>query len=191
MDADLIAELASKAPFTVILVTIKLDGSTTIRWTDGGFVRWGGEVYRALTAWGTVSEVGEISDGVDAEVTSCTLSLMPSSDDAFADLVAPEVQGAEVLIHFGAVDFETGRLVGEPDLLLRAELDEPRLSGTGGELSYDLITEEARMLEANDERRLTNSFHQSVWPGELGLSHVDGLTKKIYWRTTAPNNAIS
>ncbi len=190
MDADLIAELASAAPVTAILVDIDLGGGDVARWTDGGFVYWGEELYEARNEYGVLSEVGEISDGVDGEASSCSITVIPADNDAFATFIAPGTQGALVNIHLAAVDFQTGLMVGEPDLLMRCELDVPRLTMGGGALTLDTITEEARMLEINDERRLTDSFHQSVWPGDLGYSNVTGLKVKIYWRATDPNNAI-
>ena len=191
MDADLIAELASAAPVTVLLISVKIDDTTTIRWTDGGFVFWGGDLYEARTAFGVVSEIGEISDGIDGEASSSSLTVFPAGDDAFSALIDPAAQGAVVTMSLGAVDFQTGLVIGAPDLLMRCELDVARLTGTGDALILDCITEEARMLEVNDERRLTDSFHRSVWPGELGYANVTGLDTKVYWRANDPNNAIS
>lgn len=191
MDADLIAELASAAPITVLLVSVEIDEGTTVRWTDGGFVFWGDDLYEAKTEFGVVSEISELSDGVDGEASSASLTVLPADDEAFGVLIDPATQGATVNISLGAVDFQTGALIGEPDLLLRCEVDVARLTRTGEALILDCITEEARMLEVNDERRLTDSFHQSVWPGELGYANVTGLDTKIYWRANDPNNAIS
>lgn len=191
MDADLIAELASAAPITVLLVSVEIDEETTVRWTDGGFVFWGDDLYEAKTDFGVISEISELSDGVDGEASSASLTVLPADDEAFGVLIDPATQGATVNISLGAVDFQTGALIGEPDLLLRCEVDVARLTRTGEALILDCITEEARMLEVNDERRLTDSFHQSVWPGELGYANVTGLDTKIYWRANDPNNAIS
>jgi hypothetical protein len=47
-------------------------------------------------------------------------------------------------------------------------------------------TEEGRLLEENAERKLSDSFHQAVWPGELGLEFVTTVTRKIYWRANDP-----
>lgn len=191
MDSAQIAALQQPAPVTALLVTYALSDEVTIRWTDGGFLRWGENLYRAKTEYGTISEIGEISDGIDGETTTCPITVMPASDEAFAELVAFGVQGALVSIHFASVDFNTGLLIGEPELLLRSELDVPSLSGSGGSLVHETITEEARMLEVNDERRLTPSFHKEVWPLEKGYDNVTGLKVKIYWRASDPNNAIS
>ena len=54
----------------VHLVTVALPGHM-IRWTDGGFVRWGGDVWRGRDdAFGMLSKIGEITDGVDDDADS-------------------------------------------------------------------------------------------------------------------------
>jgi hypothetical protein len=106
--------------------------------------------------------------------------------------IDPVEQGSLVTIHLGTVNPATGLLIGEPELLFRGELDQPRLaSGQSQTLIFDCITEEARMLEPNEEQRLTDSFHQSVWPGELGYDKVTELEQTVFWRADDPRGAIS
>lgn len=191
MDAALIAALEAASPTEVLLVTIALPGHT-VRWTDGGFVAWGADTYQVLDeTYGEFGGCEAIEDGADTQATVCAVTFL-CDQDAIAELIEPEVQGSLVTIHLGAVNRTTGALIGEPDLLFRGELDQPRLGiGPGQSLIYDCITEEARMLEPNEEQRLTDSFHQSVWPGELGFEFVTDLEQKVYWRADDPNNAIS
>lgn len=189
MDAGLISDLESKAPFLVTLYTLELDDAT-IRWTNGGFVVWGGNTYSALNAYGTISESEEISDGIDSEATINAVTVFPADNTAFAALSSMEAQGAPVSTHLATVDFETGLLSGDPEELLRAEIDEPRLAANGGALILDCITEESRMLEANDERRLTDPAHRGAWPDELGLSNVTGLPLRRYWRKSRPSAIV-
>ena len=191
MDADLIEALEGIAPTEVLLVTIVLPDDT-IRWTDGGFVVWDSNTYQDEDAtWGALSAVEEIEDGVTGSATVCALSIN-APPDSLADWTAVDVQGSVVTVHLGAVDRATGLLIGEPELLIRCELDQPRL-GVGGSVSliYDCITEEARMLEPNEEQRQTDSFHQTVWPGEKHYEFVTDVRRKIYWRADNPNNAVS
>lgn len=191
MDTDLIEALEAPAVTEVHLATITLPDAT-IRWTDGGSVVWGADLYAETDAtWGALSSVEEIEDGVTGSATVCSLSIN-APPDSLADWTAPEVQGSLVTVHLGAVDRETGLLIGEPELLIRCELDQPRLAvGGGATLIYDCITEEARMLEPNEDQRQTDSFHQSVWPGEKHYEFVSDVRRKIWWRADSPNNAIS
>ncbi len=189
MDSGLITELEGKAPFVAILYTVTLPGGT-IRWTDGGFVVWGGNTYRALTDHGTISDSEEISDGIDNEATINAVTFMPADDTAFGNLSAFSAQGSVITTHLASIDFETGLLVGTPEELLRAEFDEPRLADNGNVLIVDCITEESRMLEDDDQRRLTDTAHQEAWDAELGLSNVSSLPLHRYWRKDRPS-AIS
>lgn len=187
MDADLIAALSGQAPLTVHLITVTLPGHT-IRWTDGGFVVWGANTYQEVDPdFGVLDSCEEIEDGVGGQATSWTMSVMAPLS-ALTDLAEPEAQGSVITVHLGAVDRVTGLLDGDPELLHRVELDVPRL-GVGSSVIVDLecITEEARMLEPNEERIQSNAFHQSVWPGELHYEFVTNARLKVWWRADGPD----
>lgn len=191
MDADLITDLESAAPTTVLLVTITLPDAT-IRWTDGGFVVWDEETYHVEDAtFGALSAVDAIEDGQIDGATVCALTVLPVDFEALAALSDPDAQGSIVTVHLGAVDRATGLLIGVPELLFRGEVDQPRL-GVGIELTLhlDLITQEARLLEPNEQRRLTDSHHKLAWPGEKGFENVVAVKKPIFWRQDDPRNAV-
>jgi hypothetical protein len=190
MDPDLIDELEGPAPLGVHLVTVTLPGDT-IRWTDGGFVVWDAQTYREVdAAFGTLSELEAVEDGAGDQATSWAMTIMPPIA-AVTDLAAEEAQGSLITLHLGAVDRATGLLVGEPELLQRVELDVASL-GVSADLTVNLecITEEARMLEPNEERIQSDAFHQKVWPGELHYEFQTRAKIKVYWRADDPNNAL-
>lgn len=194
MDASLVTALQGAAPTLVHLVTVTLSGAT-VRWLDAGgsgFVVWGANTYRAEDAtYGALGAIGAIEDGADGQATVCELTIL-CDGTAMALWIDPTEQGSLVTVHLGAVNPATGLLIGEPELLFRGELDQPRIAaGKGQAIVFDCITEEARMLEPNEEQRLTDSFHQSVWPGDLGCEHIVDVEKKIYWRADDPNGAIT
>lgn len=191
MDADLILSLQGVAPTPILLVTVTL-ASATVRWTDGGFTDWSGETYASEDdIYGVLGAVSEIEDGADGQATVCDLTIL-CDQTAMALWIDPTEQGATVTVHLGSLNRTTGLLIGEPELLFRGELDQPRIGiGPSQSLVYSCITEEARMLEANEEQRLTDSFHKSVWPGELGYDKVTELEQKVYWRADDPTSAIT
>ena len=194
MDSALITALQGQAPTLVHLVTVTLSGAT-VRWMDtggSGFVVWGANTYKAEDAtYGALGAIGAIEDGADGQATVCDLTII-CDGTAMALWIDPAEQGSLVTVHLGAVTPATGLLIGEPELLFRGELDQPRIAaGKSQTLIFDCITEEARMLEPNEEQRLTDSFQKSVWPGDLGNEHITDVEKKIYWRANDPNNAIS
>ena len=194
MDSSLITALGGAAPTLVHLVTVTLSGAT-VRWLDAGgsgFVVWGANTYKAEDAtYGALGAIGAIEDGADGQATVCDLTIL-CDGTAMALWIDPAEQGSLVTIHLGTMNPATGLLIGDPELLFRGELDQPRLAaGQAQTLIFDCITEEARMLEPNEEQRLTDSFHQSVWPGELGYDKVTELEQTVFWRADDPRGAIS
>lgn len=175
--------------FTLLRMSVPGEGGDyVVRLTNGGQVVTGGETYHGRDAtFGSVDSISPIRDGVDAEVTTAQVVMIPAEDQAIETLANPRTQGASVRIVQGAIDTDTGAVFGT-DLLFRGEINYSTLVAdeTGRAVKVELITEEARQLEPNDERRLSHSFHQSVWPGETGLIHATGVTEKDFWRVRKP-----
>lgn len=186
MDSALKAALAQPAR-TTTLVHLELP-SGDVFLSSGGQVEHDAETYHGRDAvFGVVDEIGAITDGIDGQASTGSLTLTPASGDAVLALADPEAQASPVTIWQGAVDDGDGSLIGvEP--LFRGELNyASTVTGAEtGQVRLELITEEARQLEPNDERRLSHSFHAATWPGELGLEHVTGITLPDFWRATRP-----
>lgn len=149
----------------------------------------GGNVYAAEDAtYGTLGSVETISDGADGQATRATITLFPPTSAAISALAAATAQGSVVLVYQGAINTSTGASIGTVETLFTGELDFPRV--VVGADSYALVlecgTEEGRLLEPNEERKLSDAFHQIAWSGELGLAFATRLTRKIYWRAADP-----
>lgn len=190
MDPDLIAALRAGWPI-VHLVTVTLPDHT-IRWTDGGFVRWGGELYKARDPiYGVIDEIGDIVDGISDDASPTEIVVIPPDLSSLAALASADAQGGWVTIHLAATNPITGQLAGEPYQLHVGELDQPRLrTGRMRALEYDVITGEARGLRPNEEQRQSDAFRQMIWPGEKGDEYATDGTKRVYWRADEPRNAI-
>jgi hypothetical protein len=81
--------------------------------------------------------------------------------------------------------------MGQPELKFDGEIDKPRLQvGESWSLTLECGTQAERQLEPNADWRLNNSFHQKIWPGELGLQFVDGVTRKKEWRSRPENPGV-
>jgi hypothetical protein len=189
MHADLIAAIKAKRP-RVHLVTVTL-ADYVIRWTDGGAVPWGANVYTAHdTTYGALDSIGDITDGIDDDASPVSLVIIPPTLASIGDITAADAQGGRVEIHLGALGTD-GLLVSEPYRLHIGELDQPTLrSGRDRRLEYDIITADARALEPNEEQRQTDSFHQFIWSGERGNEFATDGTKYEYWRADEPRQAI-
>lgn len=189
LDATLKTALEGAAPTTFTAVEIIINGGATIRLVSGGVVTIGGNVYSAEdSTYGTLGDVDTIADGADGQATRCTITMFPPSTAAITALAAATAQGSTVTVYQGAVNVSTGASIGTVETLFLGELDYPRMMIN--ESSYALFlecgTEEGRLLEPNEERKLSDAFHQSIWTGELGLAFATRLTRKIYWRANDP-----
>jgi hypothetical protein len=191
MHADMVAALRAGWPI-VHLVTVTLPDHT-IRWTlERGFVKWGGQTYKARDPiYGVLDDISEITDGIDDDASPVQITIIPPDLTSLAALAASDAQGGWVTIHLACKNPSTGLIVSNPYQLHLGELDQPRLRpGKSRKLEYDIITGEARGLQPNEEQRQTDAFHQFIWPGELGNEYATDGTKRVYWRADEPRNAI-
>lgn len=189
MDPILKAALGQPArTFTAVRGELP-DGAAPLRLLNGGQAVIAGETYLGRDdRFGAIDKISPISDGVKSEATTASLVLRTATAEAIEVLANPKTQGTPITITQGAIDTDTGGVFGV-ELLFRGEINYAVLVADEEmrAVRVELITEEARALEPNDERRLSHSFHQSVWPGELGLVHVTGVTQKDFWRIRKPS----
>ena len=195
MDVALRSALADPTPTVVTLVRLALRGGPVICWVkEGGETRFDGETYIGRDeVFGVVSKIETPSDGADGQASRCAITVLPASDAGLVQLTAPTAQGSHVEIWTSALNRTTGLPIGEElEPLFIGELDYGDMSVAGSRsLVLDCGTEEGRQLEPNAERRLSHSFHQSVWPGEMGLEYVTKIKQKVWWRTKEPSSSGS
>lgn len=192
MDSGLKAALELPVVHSATLVHIELPGDPDpydLRLSSGGQQTFGGYAYTGLdTTFGALGSVRGLSDGVGNEVSSASMVLHPKSDAAIEVLASPGTQDSPVVIRQATIDPDDGSLIGTEQLWAGAVNYAVLVADANQRsLRVELVTDEARALERNDERRLSHSFHQSVWPGELGLVHVTGVAEKDFWRVDKPN----
>lgn len=189
MDPLLVAAIKAGAP-VVHLVTVTLPDHI-IRWTDGGYVKWGDDTWRVTDAtYGALDSIGSIVDGVEEDAEPVALSIIAPNLESLADLAAADAQGGRVAIHLTALG-TAGLVIGEPYRLFIGDLDQPVLrNGRRRRLDYDVLPLDARGLEDNEEQRQTHAFRQAVWPGELGDQYATDGTKLTYWREDEPKNSL-
>jgi hypothetical protein len=190
MHADMKAALRSGWPI-VHLVTVTLP-AYTIRWTDAGFLKWGGNTWKRRDAtYGVLDFISDITDGVDDDASPVSIRIIPPSLASLAALAASDAQGGWVTIHVACKNPATGLVVADPYQMWLGELDQPRLlTGKTRKLEYDIITGDARGLQPNEEQRQTDAFRQLIWPGELGDVYATEGTKLVHWREDDARNAI-
>ena len=93
----------------------------------------------------------------------------------------------------GVVDMLTGLVVPDPMVLFDGEIDVPTLRWRqrGREVEYRVVSVFEKFFDQEEGIRLSDSHHQSLWPGELGLSYVTGVTEQVYWGADAPAPTVT
>jgi len=189
LSGPLFNELQSSRPLVFGWVQIQFP-NYTLRLLDGaGEIVMGGQRFVGRDAtYGVLDTIKGIEDKMDSKAPEVTLGLIPSSDVAMNSFLDPAVQGCPVIIGIGAVDITTGIAVDAGYTLFVGELDVPQV--TWGEnnrrLEYTCTSIGERLFAIEEGRRLSNSFHNKVWPGENGLFAVTDIEMTIYWGQATP-----
>lgn len=187
--------LSAPAVRLFVAVKVELPGAVTLRLLDGpGFLTIGGETYTGRDAtYGALAALEALDDGVDAEAPSLRLTIDPPSKEAAATLADPGVQGAAVTVWEGVFDPVTGAAVADPDMIFLGEVDTPTLQFPNRQrrVVYDVASAWERFFEDDEGARLSDAFHQSIYPGEKGMQFVTGVEKQVYWGSNAPRDAVT
>lgn len=169
------------------LIKIEFPGRT-LRLSDGSFIDWGAERYASKDAtFGIIGGLQEISEGVGEEVPVFELTLLPPSDTPASTLAAPGYQAARARFWLAEYDYDTGVIVGTPDLQFDGQVDQITLGFGPGQrtMGVSIVSNTARLLERNIGNSLNSAFHKSVWPGETGHDNADGLGRQVAWGVEA------
>lgn len=157
---------------------------------DGaGEISINGETYYGgHPLFGAIDSIDTISESEGDEAPEISLSLLPPSATAAAQLASPAMQGREVRLMVGALDPMTGLTIGQPEIKFLGEIDVPTLTVSEGKRSLELTINSVfeRMFEVEDGVRLQDGWHQSIWPGERGLEYMNGTDKNLYWASQKP-----
>ena len=138
--------------------------------------------------YGVLSAGEGFSDGVESEAPSLKLELLPPSNTATAVLADPAAQGSPVYIWIGAIDPITGLPVDDPELVFLGQVDVPTvlIRQNTRALQLDVVSSFEQFFAQDEGVRLNGPWHQSIWPGELGLSFAVGVQQQLPWGSDAP-----
>jgi len=189
-------EAAFGADTVLVFGALKIElPAYTLRLLDGaGELVIGGETYRGRDdVWGSVSGIGEFSDGDATQAPHMTITFAPASDAAAVDLCSPSFQGSIVTLMVGAVNRATGAVIPDPYVLFIGELDVPTLSVAKGKrsVSVEVVSALERCFEQDEGARMNDAFHQSVHPGQLGFAFTSADPTSLPWGSTGARPTIS
>lgn len=169
-------------------------GADTMRLLDGSaWLTIGGNLYTGDDeTYGTWNSMDSFEDGSGDEAPGLSIVLNPADDAAALALSGPDMQGEAVQVHIGARNDATGAVVGEPYLLFDGEVDVTKheFGKNMLQVSLDCVGGMERLFFNDEGMKLAPTFHQQVWPGELGFNHVTGIQDTIYWGSNKPSNAV-
>lgn len=183
------AALAGSAALIFIAAEIAHPAGT-LRLLDGaGSVAIDGETFTGADAtYGVLNSIETFTDGIEAEAPRLVLSILPPTNTAAASLADPLAQGSSVTLWFGALDPATGLVIDEPELWFLGELDTPTLRiGEGSRVvEFEVASIWERFFRTDEGARLNAAFHESVWPGELGLQFATEVQRQLPWGSDLP-----
>jgi hypothetical protein len=159
------------------LAKITLPGRTLLL-CDGGMVRWGGETYFSEDVeFGTIGAFGLQPDGLGGLAPGGQLTFIPASGAAAAALANPAFQNSRMQFWLAEMVRQTGFVVGSPVSLFDGLLKTATIRSARGTRRVEIpfVSRADRLFRNNQGNVCSDSFHQSVWPGELGLVNATGV----------------
>jgi len=168
--------------------------SYTLRLLDGsGYVDFDGKTFRGFDeTYGTLQSIEAFADGSDEQTPSLKVFFLPPTNTAAATLASVEAQGSPVNIWFGAIDPESGIVIDEPEHWFAGELDVPTLTvgSVGRILEYEVASVWERFFADDEGARLTDAYHQYLWPGERGLEFHTEVQVQLPWGSDLPRPQV-
>jgi len=175
-------------------IRMDLPGRTVRLLVGSGFVRFSVDgTVETFTGSddvvGVFSAIDTLTDGMGDEAPALSLTFIPAKDAAAAQLASVAMQGSPVRLWLGAIDPMSGLVIGDPLLLFNGLLDVASLkvSSTGRTVDYEITSIFEDFFLSDDGARLSDTFHQYLWPDELGCAFVTYVAQQIYWGTSSPD----
>lgn len=193
LDTALAAALTAPRVLMFGAVEIALPGYDLCLLDGAGSVPIGGKTFVGRDAtYGVLDSIKGLSDQTADQAPEVTLGLIPATSTALATLLDPAVQGSTVTISIGVLDQATGLPIGTPYIAFIGQLDVPTITWDKNDrrLEYRITSFAERLFTVEEGRRLSSAFHQSVWPGELGLDHCTDVEQLIAWGQNVDNTVI-
>lgn len=178
------AELGARRVLLFGGVRIELPTRTLTLLDGSGEVPIGPEIFVGRDpVWGVLDTIKGLEDQISDSAPALTVGLIPPADLALSMVMDPALQGSPVTVIVGAIDRATGLPAGEPYVLFAGEIDVTTVKWGAHDrrVEFRVASIAERLFVIEEGRRLSNSFHQLVWPGELGLSFVTGVEEWVPW----------
>ena len=155
----------------------------TLRYVEAGEFVFNGDVFTSYdSVFGKVDSFEDIVSGLADSAPIFEMDFTPPDATAAADLSSPDFQGSVIKVYKWAYDRETG-LVQTSETKFTGVVDTSTISGDIRQFTVTMtfVTEIQKFFNTDKGNRLNDAFHQSIFPGELGLQHTTGTTIPQPW----------
>jgi hypothetical protein len=173
----------------VALMKIEAPGRDVMM-CDAGFIYWGADLYDCIDPlFGTIAAAETFEEKTGDEAPGGKLTFLPPTAAAGAALNDPALQGSRMRFWLGEFNPLTGRVVGAPELTADLSIDTATIQVDKGSRSVDVEFESAakRLFMVMRGVALNDRFHQSCYPGELGMVNATGMPRSTAWGAATPN----
>lgn len=191
----MIAALAAKRKSVTGFFEIDLPSGTRRLLIGSGEVQWGANTFVGYDpTLGTIVGGDSINEDATGQAPNTSITVQVASTATKADVASSAVQLAPVKIWLAAIEFDANQhfqAVADPELLFDGFIDQATssLDKNVDHIDYTIISAFDYFFEDDEDQRLSDAFHESVWAGEKGLTNVTGVTKKVYWGAYGPAGA--
>lgn len=176
------------------LVEIVMPGWTLRHLVGSGEVPWGEKVFVGRDArFGVLQSAGALVDGGRDEAPDWSLTFVPPNGTAVSILTSAAVQGSMVTGWAGALDPATGLLIPDPVQIFAGEIDVPRLrvGRSGRSIEWRCVSALEDFHDIEKGARLSDAWHQQIFPGETGLNNMSGIEKTSYWGAESAPSGVT
>lgn len=193
LDPTMEAALEGASALLFLALEIDLPGGPLRLLDGGGEISFGGHTFKGSDdTLGAFAGIEPFNDGVATEAPSLQVTINAPSNTGAALLAAAEAQGSAVSLWIGVANPADMSVIGEPFLLFAGELDQAavRVSQSSRAVTLECVSAWERFFEDDEGIRLNDAWHQSVWPGELGLEFVTETQRQLPWGQDSPTPAV-
>jgi len=133
--------------------------------------------------WGCLASTDVVTDQTGDTAPSLKMMLQQANASAAVTLADPAAQGVPVTFWCGAADLSTMAVVGEPYDVFNGMVDTVTNVVDGARSGVNIAAASAfdYFFAADEGAILSDAFHESVWPGELGFEYVTDVTLQMPW----------
>ena len=157
--------------------------------TDGGFLTYAGDTYLPSDiTLGSIKSVSSANEEIGNIIPAIDITFNPAGPPSLTEFSQGAIQNSEVIIYSANYLTETNAIIGAPEIQFIGEIDQPviRIDNDNFEISLTVVSHMESIFESDTGNALSESFHKSIYPGELGHDNAIGLTIPTAFGTFSP-----